>query len=451
MHEGEARRRLSSAFQAAVAAADPVATSRAAVMALPDLAPRVRLFALGKAAHAMASGARAALDARGVAIDGGLVVAHADDPGAAHGLPSIIGDHPLPGPRSAAAATRLGAALDVAGPDEDALVLISGGGTSLVAAPVEGVPVAALQETFAALLASGVDIITMNALRRRLLRWGAGRLASALASRRVHCLIASDVLDADPSTVASGPCSADPETATTLRAMIGARGLEPLLPAAVGAYLSDVAAGRLPETPKPSAPRFGTTSVHVVLDYHAALRGAADTLRSSGAFPVDVDPTPLQGEAADMGAAFASRIAAWRREVLSRDAASGDRAALVLAGETTVTLAARPSGTGGRCQEFALSCARTLHHLGVRGDAIQVLAAGTDGRDGPTDAAGAIVDANTWARLLASGSDPDDALAWHRSYEALDATGALLRTGPTGTNVNDLIVALAAPAPEGGR
>lgn len=418
-------------YRAGVAAADPRRATRQAVDAIPILTPNVWLFAVGKGAHGMASGAVDALRARGASVIGGLVVANAPDDSATHGLESLEGDHPTPGARSLAAAERLAAMLAETTPDSDAIVLVSGGATSLIAAPIPGVSVSELRDTFSALLASGADIALMNAIRKRVLRFGAGRLAIALANRTVHCLIASDVIGNDPAAIASGPCVPDRTSAHDARTRAIAAGAWDALPEKVREQLDHMANRRALDVPPPDHPRFASTSVHVILDRTDAERGADAAARQLGVC-VTVFTTPLSGDAASAGRQFAG-------ELLGRERIETE--CVIWSGEPTVTLGSE-SGTGGRCQEFALACAESLEAAGADASGITVLAAGTDGRDGPTDAAGAIVDARTFDQIRRRGIDPVRALSEHDSYNALNSIGALLRTGPTGTNVNDLVAGL---------
>jgi len=430
----EPRDFLTRVYGAGIAAADPRHATRQAVAALDDLTPRVWLLAVGKGAHAMASGAAEALGVRAAAIAGGLVVANAPDSSATHRLEAMQGDHPTPDRSSFAAAKRLGELAARATSDTDAIVLVSGGATSLIAAPVPGISEQDLQETFAALLASGADIAIMNAIRKRLLRFGAGRLAIALGSRRVHCLIASDVTGNDLAAIASGPCVPDGSSAQQARAQARAAGAWKTLPAKARQHIDAMADGQAPDVPPRDHPRFASTFASIILDRTDAERGAAEAAQSPGA-TVDVWPTPLSGEASAAGTMFVDQLVGRARRGME---------CIIWSGETTVTLAAK-SGTGGRCQEFALACAAALEAAGSHGLGITVLAAGTDGRDGPTDAAGAIVDATTPRRIRENGFDPATALRDHDAYIALQSAGALLKTGPTGTNVNDLVIALSEP------
>lgn len=422
----EPREFLTAVFRAAVAAADPRAVTRQAVMQL-DLDLPVWVIAVGKGAHGMASGAVDALRERRVAIAGGLVVAHEPDDSATHGLESVEGDHPTPARRSFDAADRVDDVASRTTGDADALVLVSGGATSLIAAPIAPIREQDLQKAFDALLGSGADIGVMNAARKRLLRFGAGRLALALGARRIHCLIASDVVGNDLASIASGPCVPDRTTAKETRERLRVAKAWRGLPVAVQRLLDDTSEDRSPDVPPANHPRFSTTSAQVILDRTHAERGAAEKARKLGV-SVEVLPDPLSGDAAAAGRKFVA--------TLQRD----ERPACVIwTGEPTVTLG-RSSGRGGRCQEFALACAIELD--AAKADGVTILAAGTDGRDGPTDAAGAIVDSKTCERIRAGGIDPVEALRTHASYDALHIADALLKTGPTGTNVNDLVISI---------
>ncbi|HEX7122990.1 MAG TPA: DUF4147 domain-containing protein [Gemmatimonadaceae bacterium] len=443
----DAREVALECYHAAVRGADPERITGEAVAGLDLQSRRAWILALGKGSVAMARGAREALIERGVEVAGGLIVPQAPPQQPVPGLELTCGDHPVPGDGSLRAAARLGEIAATIPDDDDVLVLVSGGTTSLIAAPIGGVKPEDLRALFDALLGSGADIVVMNALRKRVLRWGAGRLAAALDGRPVHCLIASDVPADSPASVGSGPCSPDPMTATELLRLVTVAGLETALPPAVAQYLERVASGERSETPKPGAPCFARVSVEVILDLRRAVTAAAEQARALGAAPVLRGRTPLTGDAATAGAGIALFVAGWRDAFARESLGTSGFAVAVFAGETTVRLPAGSTGRGGRCQELALACARALHTLGPDGAGITVLAAGTDGRDGPTDAAGAIVDSTTWTAIAAAGVDPAAALEGHDAYPALDRVGALLRTGPTGTNVNDIVIAIVTGGP----
>ena len=386
-----------------------------------DAVHRVLLLAAGKAAPAMALGAR---DVLGERITRGVLVTV--DATAAEPLPSVDlwrAGHPLPDARGLAAA---GEALHLArqaGEDDLLLCLLSGGASALWPAPPPGVPLGELRRLTRALLRAGVPIAELNTVRKHLSRLAGGQLARVAAPARLLALVVSDVVGSAPEAIASGPTVPDPTTYADALAVLARYGVEP--PPAVRAHLQAGAAGALPETPKPGDLAFARTATHVVLCNRDALQAAAQAAAGLGYAPRIVGDT-LQGEARDA----AREIVQAARE--ARDA--GERAALLWGGETTVTV--RGGGTGGRSQELALAAALLLD--GEPG--IALAAFGTDGRDGPTDAAGAIVDGRTLARARELGLDAEAALRRNDAYPLLDRAGALLRTGPTGTNVNDVLV-----------
>lgn len=441
-----ARHLAESLFDAAVRAADPYAATRATLEGRA-LGARPWILAAGKAALPMA---RAALDALAVArrIPAGGVVIAADLPRGAEGevtpLVAMAGDHPLPGERSRAAAEALGAAARLVRPGDDVLVLLSGGASSLMAAPVEGISTEAMLGLFRGLHRAGAPIDVMNAFRKRVLQWGGGRLASALAGAKVQVLIASDVIGDEPSAIASGPCSADRWRAADLIELAQQQRLGAYLPQEVQTFLDRTLSGEVEETPKPGSPALAGVEARVILGNRRALEGVAQEGMRLGV-DVRVAPTPITGRARSMGAAIAMAAMAARSAApmpSHRPLNIPCRLALVWGGETTVPLGEGPTGTGGRAQELALAAAQALHERGAEGRGITILSAGTDGRDGPTDAAGAVVDGTTWTRIALAGHAPLRALEQHDAYPALDAAGALLRTGMTGTNVNDVVIAL---------
>ena len=431
---------LERLYVAAVAGSMPDLATAAAVRALPPSPSPVRLIALGKAAHAMAGAAVSTLREMGRAVAGGIVVAPEIAPAPHPALVVHAGDHPVPGPRSFAAAALLGKVVGAREPGDEVLVLLSGGASSLVAAPVDGVEPAELAWLYERLLGSGADIATMNGVRKRFARWSAGRLALALHPAPVHCLVVSDVLGDDLAAIASGPCVPDPLTSVDVVARLCDLGLWAELPESFRHLLAGVATGRLPETPKAGDPAFARVTTEVIVGNAAALRAAAERARTLGVTHVRVEPEPLTGEAATCG----RRIA---RALLADAAHAGDRPSCTIwGGEPTVTLGnAAGDARGGRMQELALAAAQLLHEAGLAAARVTLLAAGTDGRDGPTDAAGAVVDGATWAAIARAGRDPGADLAAHRSHAALDGAGALLRPGLTGTNVMDVVVGVVGP------
>jgi hydroxypyruvate reductase len=388
----ERRDQLEGVLRAGLDAVHPARVVPPALDRLPSPARDPHLFALGKAAPGMALAAVTWLRERGRGVAGG-VVAHAGG-GAAHAdlthLAWIAGDHPLPGARSAAAAAAVGEAASRVREDDEVLVLVSGGTSSLIAAPAAGLDAGDLAARFEGLLGSGADVREVNTTRRRILRWGGGGLARAFGGARVRCVVLSDVPGGGPHDVGSGPCD-------------------------------------LPSVP-----------TVIAADNRTALLGAVAAARARG-WDTVAACEDLRGEAARCGRSLAARLAALAR------ADGGDAMrCLVWGGESAVRLAGA-TGRGGRSQELTLAAAESLAAAGA-GGRVLLLAAGTDGRDGPTDAAGAVVGGTSWAAIVAARLDPAAHLARHDAYPALDAISALIRTGPTGTNVADLAIGLVGPA-----
>jgi glycerate-2-kinase len=346
----------------------------------------------------------------------------------------VPGDHPEPGAGSRSAAEALARAAADAGPRDEAWVLLSGGTTSLLGAPIDGVSAADLATLYAVLLGSGLDISAINQIRKRFSRWGGGRLAAALAPARVRVFVVSDVIGDDLASIGSGPCVPDPARARDVRRALDSAGLSARVPPALLALLSDVEAGRAPETPKPHDPAFAKVETRLIASNRLALDAAAARAVALG-LSAEIVQAPLAGEAASAGRELATTLLSY-----ARASAGQPRRCVIWGGETTVTLGADPPGLGGRSQELALAAAEVLARAGD--DRVALLAAGTDGRDGPTDAAGAVVDGNTWEAVRRGGRDPARDLAAHDAYRALDAAGALLRPGLTGTNVMDVVIGL---------
>jgi hydroxypyruvate reductase len=265
----------------------------------------------------------------------------------------------------------------------------------------------------------------------------------ALAPARTHALLISDVETDDPADIASGPCTPDPNTVYDVLAILRRSGLYERIASSMRDYLTSVERGLRSETPRATDPAFAHVTAQIIgsnrLSTEAAARRAAEL-----ALDVVDNGSVLTGDAASCGAVLASSLVQRARD--------GWRGCVIWGGETTVQLAASSGDTegaaradiprGGRCQELALSASRVLAESGEIARRITLLAAGTDGRDGPTDAAGAFADATVWNAIRASGRSPEAALARHDSYGALDAAGALHRRGHTGTNVRDVVIAV---------
>lgn len=438
---GSARALLLDLYDAAIAAAAPTPLTAAAVDALKiPREKRVWIFSFGKAAHPMAAGAVQSLLRSLHQIVGGVVVTPEPAPSPYPTLIALRGDHPIPGQHSFSAARKIEQIAAGRHGADVAIVLMSGGASSLIAGPVRGMSEHDLARTYELLLGSGLDIGRMNAVRKRFSRWGAGRLALALAPAATHCLAISDVIGDDCAIIGSGPCAPDPLTVLEVHQLLKARGLYDSLPAAHREYLESVARGTTAETPRTTHPAFAHVSTRVIANNAMALVGAATRARERG-LDAEIIRQPLHGDAAAAG------------EMVSRELVMAGNGhprlfskALIWGGETTVTLDAHAgisASGGGRCQELALSAARTLYESAIRAPRATLLAAGTDGRDGATDAAGAVVDTSTWSVMLAGGQDPAMALATHQSNAALAAVSATIPRRATGTNVADIVIGLA--------
>jgi hydroxypyruvate reductase len=431
-------------YDAAVAGAAPGPITDDAIRALglhPGLRPR--LYAFGKAAHAMAAAAVSALEATGNHVAAGVVVSPEAHPALRATIAALVGDHPIPGRRSVAAAEHIGELAAGLRDDDVALVLISGGATSLIGAPLPGMRDVDLVALYELLLGSGLDIREMNVVRKRFARWGAGRLAVALAPARTHALIISDVESDDPADIASGPCTPDPNSVHDVIGILERTGLIGHIANPMRDYLAAVARGSIPETPRTTDPAFAQVTTRIIGSNRLSTEASARRAQALS-LPVVNHGSVLTGDAALAGVGIAS-------ELLER-ARGGWRGCVIWGGETTVQLGASRSGDddagqsprGGRCQELALAAGRVLSEGGEPARRVTLLAAGTDGRDGPTDAAGAFADASLWDAIRASGRSPERSLARHESYAALDAAGALHRRGHTGTNVRDVVIAVLA-------
>lgn len=328
------------------------------------------------------------------------------------------GGHPEPDAAGAAATCDLLSRASSLGPDDTLFVLLSGGASSLLAETHRGITLDDLRATTSTLLRSGATIGELNTVRRELLVAAGGGLARAAMPARVATVALSDVIGSPPADIASGPTAPPPTTAADALAVLDRRGLMAEVPASIVEALRH-------RDEEPVEHDAGLDTLFTVLgDITTAVMAAAGELETRG-YQVLVEPRPLQGEAAVEG----------RR--LGRDlVACSSPSARVVGGETTVTV--RGPGSGGRNQELALAAA-----LEIAGAASCVLlAAGSDGVDGPTANAGAVVDSTTVGRLQALGIDATVALAANDSATALAGVGDTLVTGPTGTNVGDLVVTL---------
>lgn len=368
------------------------------------------------------------------AVARGLVVVPAGTPHAGGAFEWIDAPHPAPDERSERAGRRALAMASALAPRGTLLVLVSGGASSMLAVPAEGLALADKAATSAALMATGVPIADLNCVRKHLSSIKGGRLAAA-AGWRTWTLAISDVhgpVEDDPSVIGSGLTVPDPTTYRDALRVIDASGAE--VPLAARRHLEAGARGRHAETPKVP----GTAKFEILANRRTAMAGAAAAARALG-YAVEQISEPISGEAREAGRWFAER--GWRVEPSAR------AVCLIGSGETVVTVTG--GGRGGRNQEFVLGAVKTLEPSGETGRLAALASAGTDGIDGPTDAAGGTADNTSVRRAREAGIDLDDVLRRNDAYTALDALGDLIVTGPSGTNVGDLHVMVIAPARAG--
>jgi hydroxypyruvate reductase len=393
------RELLAQSFRAAVAAADPL---RILPAHLPPR-PRGRIFAAaaGKAAASMAVAAESHY---GAAVEGIAITRYG------HGLPTrrirvVEAGHPVPDSAGEAAAREIFSITKELHEDDLLLALLSGGGSSLLAFPIEGLGMAELKKLTGELLRSGAAIQEINTVRKHLSAIQGGRLAAACRAP-VLALIISDVTGDEPTHIASGPCTPDPTTVADAKAILAKYGVD---------YR-----GPFSETPKPGDPLFAKTANKVIATAYRSLEAAAEVFRKQGIKPVVLGDT-ITGEAREVGREMAQLAKRIHRE-------KAGPTALISGGECTVTIKGG-GGRGGRCAEFLLA-------LGVELDGaanIWAIAADTDGIDGSEDNAGAILTPDSLRR----GQDAKSRLEKHDSYGFFSALGDLVITGPTRTNVND--------------
>ena len=393
------------------------------------------IVAAGKAAWPMAVALESvkgrAILGRQSAVTGGLVAGprcgHVDLP--SH-LEWFDASHPSPNDASELAGLRA-LALAAGGRSRGVLlVLLSGGASSMLAVPAAGISLADKVRTGRALMNAGVPITDLNCVRKHLSAIKGGRLAAS--APRTVTLAISDVhgpVADDPAVIGSGPTVADPTTYSDALDVVRRAGLADALPPAV---ISHLQRGD-DESPKPGDPRLSRSSYEVIGNRHMAMEGAASAARARG-YVVRVVEAATRGEARGAGEAFAAAAL--------RDGA-GRPLCVIAAGESTVHV--RGAGRGGRNQEFALGALGVIDSATARGARVVLGSAGTDGIDGPTDAAGAIVDGTTSLRAAERGLDAQAALATNGAYDYFLPLGDLVTWGPTGTNVGDLHVLVVHP------
>lgn len=412
--------RLLAGVDWAAAAPEPLDTYRT-----------IRVVGMGKAAMAMASIVERALGSRiaeGVAV---VPEGYPDTLPARYDPPTQIdirtGGHPVPTEASREGARRIRSVADRSKEDNLLIVLVSGGGSALITDPVDGVSLEEAQAAFRLLLESGADIHAINAVRKHLTRLGGGQLARAAHPADVCALVISDVVGNNLATIASGPTVPDPTTFDDAVGVLRQYGLWDDVPAAVQNHLDAGRNGDRLETLKPDDPVFEYVRTHLIGTNRDALAAAQEKAEALG-YRVQIEETEVTGEARTIGRRQA--------EVLLQQESAAP-ACLLWGGETTVTV--QGDGVGGRNQEVALAAAPVL----AQTDRPAVLlSGGTDGIDGPTDAAGAWATPETMASAQRHGLDPQRHLNENNAYPFFRVLDALLKPGPTHTNVMDVQIGL---------
>ena len=438
------RRQAAAILAAAVRAVEPAAavkrhvSRRGHVLRVAarryDLRSIHRIFVVG-AGKASGPMAGAIEDILGSRINAGVVIVKYGYAVPLRRIRVVEAGHPLPDAAGQRGAEALLALVHGAGPGDLVLCLISGGGSALLPAPAGDMSLDDEITVTNLLLRSGATIQEVNTVRKHLSRIKGGRLAAAASPAGVVALVLSDVLGDPIDAIASGPTAPDLTTFGDALEIIRRYGLAASMPVAAMTYVQRGAAGREPETPKPDDPVFRRVQTVLVGSNEQAVAAAAARAKALGFRPL-ILTTYLEGEAREVARVFCSVV----RGIGTRGMPLAPPACLLAGGETTVTM--RGQGRGGRCQEFALASVPTL-----TGWANTVVAAfGTDGTDGPTDAAGALVDGETAVRARGLGLDAGRALADNDSYPFFQRLGDLLMTGPTRTNVNDIYLALVGGA-----
>lgn len=436
-------------FRAGVAAADPYQAVKHCLVAdenqlqiLLDgcgekrtgLWPKIHLIAFGKAACPMIKAVLDSIPAQS-AVAQAIAVTNYENVKAVQGVNVVGAAHPLPDEAGFNAARLCAKTAQDAKEGDLVLVLVSGGGSALIPYPVDSVTLQEKSLTTDLLLASGATINQVNCVRKHLSQLKGGGLARMVAPADLHALILSDVIGDDLSAIASGPTVPDHTTFSDAVSVLKNMDIWHKVPDSVRHYLENGQQGKARETPKPNEPFFAASS-HTLCGSNSISVNAIMQATQEQGFDAMLCSDSLCGEARDQ----AEKLVFFAKNRIST--AGKQALAIVAGGETTVTI--KGNGRGGRNQEMALAFAISAEEQGLRGHWV-FLSGGTDGRDGPTDAAGGIVDSCTIRRLLAAGINPSASLANNDSYTALTNSHDLLMTGATGTNVADLQVLLVQP------
>lgn len=391
----------------------------------------IYLVAFGKAAQAMTEGFE---DAAPNLVKRGILLSNAFFEPLPDYYETHVCTHPLPVEGNARAAEKAVQLAKNAGADDLVICLVSGGGSSIFSLPAEGLAVADLAATADLLMRDGAPIDSLNAVRKHLDMVKGGRFLHQIAPAEAVTLCISDVPGDDPAIIASGPTIPDPSTFRDVMNVFEEHGLVEKIPSAVKTFVQQGVEGNHPETLKPGDPAETKNHCRVICSNGDMLQALARLLEQSGCI-VEVDESHFEGEARDFGESLAE-LAKRMREKAMR---SGKMSGFLRGGETTVHV--KGQGQGGRNSEVALGAA-----IALKGEAgCIVLAAGTDGKDGPTDAAGAIADGQTIERAEQAGIDAHAVLAENDSFSLFEAVDSTVVTGPTGTNLMDIVMILASP------
>ena len=378
---------------------------------------KIIVASIGKAAWRMA---KAAGDILGSGISGAVVTKYEHSMGEITGLEIYEAGHPVLDENTLKGTKALLEHVKGLTPDDTVLFLVSGGGSALFELPAEGATLADMQDISSQLLACGADIVEINTIRKHLSSVKGGRFAQLCAPAHVYMVVLSDVLGDRLDSIASGPAAPDMSTSEEALAIVKKYGLK------VKPELMKILAQ---ETPK----KLDNVTAVITGSVTALCAAASEIAKAKGYTPL-VLTTTLTCEAREAGA-FLAGVA---REVKTSGRPVAAPCAVIAGGETVVHLTGK--GLGGRNQEFALAASQGIAGL----DGVVIASLGSDGTDGPTDAAGGIVDGQTEAKLKAKGISVAEVLKNNDAYHALKAVDALLMTGPTGTNVNDVAIALIA-------
>ncbi len=389
---------------------------------------RILVVGAGKADAPMAQAIESLLGER---VSDGIIVVKDG-----HGLPLQRirvheASHPVPDERGVRGAEEILSLVSGAGERDLVICLISGGGSALLVAPAEGVTLKDKQQVTQLLLACGANIHEINTVRKHLSRVKGGGLANAAHPATLVSLILSDVIGDDLDTIASGPTVPDSTTFHQAGQILKRYGIWDQVPGSVRTYVEKGVKGKIPETPKPGDPSFQRDAWELVGTNLQALKAAREEAERLG-YRTMILSGMMEGETREVAKAHV----AIAKEVLSSENPTAPPACVLSGGETTVTL--QGDGKGGRNTEFALASAIAVEGV----ENVVVLSGGTDGTDGPTDAAGAMADGRTVSRAREKHLDPVDYLRRNDSYAFFETLGGLVITGPTRTNVMDVCVML---------